>query len=132
MSKDENSKFENPLLKELDSLLNGLLAEASLEEDFTGKAGQSAILRLPGLGFKRLALIGLGQVTSSSPSTCYKGLGEAVASAAKSAQASSAAVVLSSSVDHSADLKLQTVTAIASGLYLTLFWSSQHPGVISN
>lgn len=130
MSKDENSKFENPLLKELDSQLNGLLAEASSEEDFTGKVGQSTILRLPGLGFKRLALIGLGQVTSSNPSACYKGLGEAVASAAKTAQASSAAVVLASS-DHSADLKLQTVTAIASGMYLTLLWPCLHPGFLS-
>lgn len=37
MGKDENLKFQNPILKKLDSHLGGLLAEASLEEDFTGK-----------------------------------------------------------------------------------------------
>ncbi|KAJ0934194.1 putative leucyl aminopeptidase [Helianthus annuus] len=53
MTKDENSKFQNVVLKTLDSQLNGLLSEVSTEEDFTGKAGQSTILRLSGLGTKR-------------------------------------------------------------------------------
>ncbi|CAN6197839.1 unnamed protein product [Urochloa humidicola] len=50
----------------LDSQLDGLLSEATAEEDFTGKAEQSVVLRLAGQDFKRLSLIGLGQ---SAPST---------------------------------------------------------------
>lgn len=113
MSKDDNMKFENSILKKLDNQLGGLLAEASVEEDFTGKAGQSTILRLPGLGSKRIGLIGLG---SKQPSLlAYRGLGEAVATAAKTAQASDIAVFLASSEGLSAELKLSTVSAIASG-----------------
>jgi leucyl aminopeptidase len=113
MSKDDNSKFENSILKKLDAQLGGLLAEASSEEDFTGKAGQSTVLRLPGLGSKRVGLIGLGQ--SASTTTAFRGLGEAVAAAAKAAQASDVAIVLASSEGFSAELKLNTATAIASG-----------------
>ncbi|KAI8572552.1 hypothetical protein RHMOL_Rhmol01G0208600 [Rhododendron molle] len=50
MVKDENLKFQNPILKKLDSHSSGLLAEASLEEDFNGKGGQSTVLRLSGIG----------------------------------------------------------------------------------
>jgi leucyl aminopeptidase len=113
MSKDNNSKFENSILKKLDSQLGGLLAEASSEEDFTGKVGQSTVLRLPGLGSKRVGLIGLGQ--SASTTAAFRGLGEAVAAAAKAAQASDVAIVLASSEGLSAELKLNTATAIASG-----------------
>ncbi|KAG5565290.1 hypothetical protein RHGRI_001249 [Rhododendron griersonianum] len=60
MVKDENLKFQNPILKKLDSHSSVLLAEASLEEDFNGKAGQSTVLRLSGIGSKRVGLIGLG------------------------------------------------------------------------
>ncbi|XP_068652404.1 leucine aminopeptidase 1-like [Aristolochia californica] len=118
MSKDEDSKFENPVLKKLDSQLNGLLIEASAEEDFTGKAGQSTILRLPGLGFKRLGLIGLGQCTTSTAFTAYKGIGEAIATAVKTAQASNAAIVLASSEGFSSDSKLNAAYVIASGTIL--------------
>ncbi|XP_010687715.2 leucine aminopeptidase 1 [Beta vulgaris subsp. vulgaris] len=118
MSKDDNMKFENSILKKLDNQLGGLLAEASVEEDFTGKAGQSTILRLPGLGSKRIGLIGLG---SKQPSLlAYRGLGEAVATAAKTAQASDIAVFLASSEGLSAELKLSTVSAIASGTILAM------------
>jgi leucyl aminopeptidase len=113
MSKDDNSKFENSILKKLDSQLGGLLAEASSEEDFTGKAGQSTVLRLPGLGSKRVGLIGLGQ--SASTTAAFRGLGEAVAAAAKAAQASDVAIVLASSEGLSTESKLNTATAIASG-----------------
>jgi len=113
MSKDDNSKFENSILKKLDAQLGGLLAEASSEEDFTGKAGQSTVLRLPGLGSKRVGLIGLGQ--SASTTTAFRGLGEAVAAAAKAAQASDVAIVLASSEGLSTESKLNTATAIASG-----------------
>ncbi|XP_024961025.1 leucine aminopeptidase 2, chloroplastic-like isoform X2 [Cynara cardunculus var. scolymus] len=61
MIKDENSKFQNAVLKMLDSQLNGLLSEVSTEEDFTGRAGQSTVLRLSGLGTKRVSLVGLGK-----------------------------------------------------------------------
>ena len=115
MAKDENSKFENSILKKLDSQLGGLLAEASSEEDFTGKAGQSTVLRLPGLGSKRVGLIGLGQ--SASTPAAFRGLGEAVAAAAKSTQASEVAIVLASSEGLSAESKLNSATAIASGTY---------------
>lgn len=113
MAKDENLKFENSILKKLDSQLGGLLAEASSEEDFTGKAGQSTVLRLPGLGSKRVGLIGLGQ--SASTTVAFRSLGEAVGAAAKAAQASDVAIVLASSEGLSSESKLTTATAIASG-----------------
>ncbi|XVE71141.1 hypothetical protein DITRI_Ditri10aG0126500 [Diplodiscus trichospermus] len=116
MAKDENSRFLNSILKKLDDLLGGLLAEASSEEDFTGKAGQSTVLRLPGLGSKRVGLIGLGQ--SASFPAAFRGLGEAVASTAKTAQACSVAVVLASSEGFSNELKLNAASAIASGTVL--------------
>ncbi|KAL7237525.1 hypothetical protein ACSBR2_003763 [Camellia fascicularis] len=119
MAKDENSKFQNSILKKLDSHLGGLLAEASLEEDFTGKAGQSTVLRLPGLGSKRIGLIGLGQCASTT--TAYSSLGEAVAGAAKAAQASNVAIALASSEGLSAVSKLSTVSAIASGTVLGIY-----------
>ncbi|XP_031382515.1 leucine aminopeptidase 1-like [Punica granatum] len=116
MAKDENSKFPNPILKKLDAHLSGLLAEASSEEDFTGKAGQSVVLRLPGLGSKRIGLIGLGKTASTA--SAFQGLGEAVAAAAKTANASDVAVVLADSTGLSAELKLATASAIASGTVL--------------
>ncbi|KAK8509309.1 hypothetical protein V6N13_062356 [Hibiscus sabdariffa] len=116
MTKDENSKFENSILKKIDGLLGGLLAEASSEEDFTGKSGQSTVLRLPGLGSKRVGLIGLGQPVSSP--AAFRGLGESVAAAAKTAQANSVAVVLASSEGLSNESKLGIASAIASGTVL--------------
>ncbi|XP_074281253.1 leucine aminopeptidase 1-like [Silene latifolia] len=114
MSKDKDMKFENAILNSLDSKLGGLLADASSEEDFTGKPGQSTILRLPGFGSKRIGLIGLGR---QSPSiAAYRGFGEAVAAAAKTAQASNVAVVLAALPES----KSTTVSAIASGTILGL------------
>lgn len=115
MSRDENSKFTNSILKKLDGQLGGLLSEASTEEDFTGKAGQSTVLRLRDLGFRRLGLIGLGQCMPSTATAAYRVLGEAVAAAAKAAQATNAAIVLASSEGFSTDSKLNTASAIASG-----------------
>ncbi|XP_072987614.1 leucine aminopeptidase 2, chloroplastic [Typha latifolia] len=120
MLKDSDSKFENPILKSLDEQLHGLLAEVSAEEDFTGKAGQTTVLRLPGLGFKRLGLIGLGQHTPTT-TAAYRGIGEAVAAVAKTAQASNAAVVLASSNGISEELKLNAASAIASGTVLGVY-----------
>ncbi|KAG2665054.1 hypothetical protein I3760_16G112000 [Carya illinoinensis] len=124
MVKDDNLKFENSILKKLDSQLGGLLADASLEEDFTGKAGQSTVLRLPGLGSKRVGLIGLGQ--SASTTAAFQGLGEAVAAAAKAARASDVAIVLASSEGLSAELKLGTASAIASGTVLGLYEDNRY------
>lgn len=120
MSKDSNSKFENLTLKRLDEKLGGLLAEASAEEDFTGKSGQSTVLRLPGLGFKRIGLVGLGQYSPSS-TTAYQGIGEAVAAVAKTAQASNVAIVFASANGVSQESKLNAASAIASGMFYITF-----------
>ncbi|KAL6539329.1 Leucine aminopeptidase 2, chloroplastic [Orobanche hederae] len=119
MAKDENLKFKNSILQKLDSHLGGLLSEASSEEDFSGKSGQSTVLRLPGLGSKRVGLIGLG--SSPSPAVTYRSLGEAVALAAKSSQADNVAITLASSEVVPADLKLITASAIATGAVLGTF-----------
>ncbi|KAK8513566.1 hypothetical protein V6N12_052744 [Hibiscus sabdariffa] len=116
MTKDENSKFQNSVLKKIDGLLGGLLAEVLSEENFTGKVGQSTVLRLSGLGSKRVGLIGLGK--SASTPAAFSGLGEAVAAAAKTAQANSVAVVLASSEGLSNESKLRTASSIASGTVL--------------
>ncbi|XP_022845244.1 leucine aminopeptidase 2, chloroplastic-like [Olea europaea var. sylvestris] len=116
MAKDENSKFKNSTLQNLDSHLGGSLSEASTEEDFTGKAGQSTILRLPGLGSKRVGLVGLG--SAANPTTAYRSLGEAVATAAKSSLASNVAITLASPKGLSAETKLSTASAIATGAVL--------------
>ncbi|XP_072952703.1 leucine aminopeptidase 1-like [Typha angustifolia] len=120
MSKDSDSKFENSTLKRLDEQLGGLLAETSAEEDFTGKAGQSTILRLPGFGFKRIGLVGLGQ-HSQSATTSYRGIGEAVAAVAKGSQASNVAILLASASDISEESKLSAASAIASGIVLGVY-----------
>ncbi|KAF3789869.1 Leucine aminopeptidase 2 [Nymphaea thermarum] len=123
MSKDEKGSFENATLRILDSKLGGLLAEASKEEDFTGKIGQATFLRLPGLPFRRLGLVGLGQSTSSSSSavSAYRGFGEAVATAAKTAQAVDAAVLLASYDGLSEEAKLRAASSILSGTVLGVY-----------
>ncbi|RRT85285.1 hypothetical protein B296_00002126 [Ensete ventricosum] len=115
MKKDSDSKFENIFLKRLDEKIGGLLAEAVTEEDFTGKSGQSTVLRLHGLCFKRLGLVGIG--SSSSTVTAYQRIGEAVAGVAKAAQANSVAVCLASSDGISEELKINAASAIASGSF---------------
>ncbi|XP_057751783.1 leucine aminopeptidase 1-like [Arachis stenosperma] len=124
LAKDGKSGFENPILKKIDSKLGGLLAEASSEEDFSGKAGQSTVLRITGLGSKRIGLIGLGQSTSTT--AAFKTFGEAVAAAAKSAQASNVAVVLASSEGLSKETKLSTAYAIATGTALGIFEDNRY------
>lgn len=122
MSKDSDSKFENSILNKLDDQLGGMLTEASSEEDFTGKSGQSIILRLPSMGFRRLGLIGLGQCsTSPSVTSAYRNLGEAIALATKASQSSKAAVVLASSDGFSLESKLNTAYSVASGMDCKLF-----------
>ena len=109
-TKDSASKFENPILNKLDARLSGLLALVSSEEDFSGKPGQSTVLRLPGLGSKRIGLIGLGK-SASSPAA-FQSLGEAVATVAKASQSSTVAVALAS---HDNESKLSSASALASG-----------------
>lgn len=116
MSKDENSKFRNPILKKLDLNLGGLLSEVTIEEDFAGKAGQSIVIRLSGLGFKRISLIGLGKGPTCSSTSAYHSLGESVASAAKVSQANNVAIALASSEGLNPASKLATASAIAKGL----------------
>lgn len=111
-------------MNKLDSQLGGILSEASAEEDFTGKAGQSVVLRLSGQGFKRVGLIGLGQNAPSTTSAC-RGIGESIASVAKSAQASSAAVLLASPGGIQQEFKLNAAAAIASGTVLGLHEDSR-------
>ena len=118
VAKDENSKFKNPILNKLDSRLGGLLSEASAEEDFTGKVGQSTVLRFSGLGTKRVSLIGLGK--SASNVAAFRSLGETVAVAAKASQASDVAISLASPDEHSSVSKPNIASAIASGTRLFL------------
>ncbi|CAA3014768.1 leucine aminopeptidase 2, chloroplastic-like [Olea europaea subsp. europaea] len=111
MAKDENLKFKNSILLKLDKQLGGLLSEASSEEDFTGKVGQSTVLRLPGLGSKRIGLIGLGSTPSEIVS--YRNLGETLGEAAKTSKSSKIAITLSSSEGLSAKSKIAIASAIA-------------------
>ncbi|KAL3643010.1 Leucine aminopeptidase 2, chloroplastic [Castilleja foliolosa] len=118
MAKDENLKFKNSTLQKLDLQLGGLLSEATSEEDFTGKAGQSTIFRIPGLGSKRVGLYGLG---AASTNVAYRNLGEAVAFAAKSAKANNVAITLASSEAIPAESKSTTASSIATGAILGTF-----------
>ncbi|KAJ6354607.1 hypothetical protein OIU77_005249 [Salix suchowensis] len=83
MTKDDSKRFENSLLKNLDTKLGGHLSEASSEEDFTGKPGQSMVLRVLGHGAKRIDFIGRGK----SAANAFRNFSEAIAAAAKNAQA---------------------------------------------
>jgi len=104
-------KLQNTVLRRLDGQLGGLLSAAAAEEDFTGKPGQSVVLRVQGQGFKRVALIGF----VAHNAACLQGLGESVASVAKAAKASSAAIVLASPSVIQGQFKLNAAAAIASG-----------------
>ena len=104
-------KFQNAVLRRLDGQLGGLLSAAAAEEDFTGKPGQSVVLRVQGQGFKRVALIGFVAHNAG----CLRGLGESVASVAKAAKASIAAIVLASPSVIQGQFKLNAAAAIASG-----------------
>ncbi|XP_050941274.1 leucine aminopeptidase 3, chloroplastic-like [Cucumis melo] len=111
--KDDNNNFTNPLLQKLDALLGGLLAEASSEEDFSGKSGQAIVLRVSGLSFKRVGLFALGQ--SASRAAAFVGLGEAIAAAAQASRAVSVAFSLAFSADLSDEWKPAIASSIAIG-----------------
>ncbi|KAL5725453.1 hypothetical protein ACHQM5_008595 [Ranunculus cassubicifolius] len=97
MAKDQDSKFENSIFL---------------------KVGQSTVLRFPGLASKMIGLFGIGQSASTA---AYRGLGEAVAAASKASQASGVAVALASSEGLTADSKVSTASAIASGTVLGVY-----------
>ncbi|GJW68238.1 leucine aminopeptidase 1-like protein [Tanacetum coccineum] len=118
MSKDDTSKFQNPILKKLDAQLGGLLSEVSSEEDFSGKAGQSSVIRVAGHGLKRVSLIGLGKGSTGSSTFAYRDLGESVATVAKTSQANNVAIALASSEGLTPESKLATASAIAKGTLL--------------
>ncbi|KAL2951736.1 hypothetical protein AAZX31_19G070300 [Glycine max] len=125
VARNVESRFENAILSALDSKLGGLLGQVSSEEDFSGKLGQSTVLRIAsGLGFKRVALLGLG--ASASTTSAFKSLGEAVAAAAKSAQAGHVAVALASPDALSTESKPKTASAIASGTLLGTFEDNRY------
>lgn len=70
-------------LSELDSKVSGLLQELIEENDFTGKAGSSAVIRIGRDGpMRKLAVIGLGDGEQLS----YEGLRRGSAAAAKLAK----------------------------------------------
>lgn len=109
--------FENGRLKELDDYVNGVLSEVAKEEDFSGKIGQATFARLPGFGFLRVGLIGLGKKNGGF-SKALKGFGETLAAAAKSAQATRVGVIVPSAQEFSTTLKLDSLSAIAAGVLL--------------
>ncbi|TKY73121.1 Leucine aminopeptidase 1 [Spatholobus suberectus] len=124
-ARNAESRFENAILSVLDSKLGGLLGQVSSEEDFTGKVGQSTVLRIAsGLGSKRIALLGLG--ASASTAAAFKSLGEAAAAAAKTAQAGHVAVALASPDGLSAESKLNNASAIATGTVLGTFEDNRY------
>ncbi|KAF0887972.1 hypothetical protein E2562_006894 [Oryza meyeriana var. granulata] len=126
-----SSMFTNATaLAKLDGQLGGLLSEASVEEDFAGKAGQSVALRLPTAGrhgLKRVYLIGVGKNDAPSSAVACRRIGESVAVAAKGAQARSAAVALSSSGwIQGEDFRMNAAAAVASGVVLGLHEDSRY------
>ncbi|XP_076911899.1 leucine aminopeptidase 1-like [Bidens hawaiensis] len=116
LTKDKTSKFQNPILNKIDSKHGGLLFQVSTEEDFTGKPGQSVVLRLSGNGPKRVGLFGLGKCATGSSMSAYRALGESVATSAKAYQANNVAIVVANSDDLSSVLKLTAASAIATGV----------------
>ncbi|KAF9662745.1 hypothetical protein SADUNF_Sadunf18G0086200 [Salix dunnii] len=124
MTKDDSKRFENSLLKNLDAKLGGHLSEASSEEDFTGKPGQSLVLRVSGHGAKRIGLIGLGK--SATNTYAFRNLGEAIAAAAKNAQANNVGIVLASTGNTSNESKLNIASAIASGTVLGTYEDNRY------
>ncbi|GJP44148.1 hypothetical protein CLOM_g3543 [Closterium sp. NIES-68] len=82
-------------LSSLDSTLSGALAELASDPEFRAKPGQvSQVLRVPGQPFKRIALLGLGKtdVLIKGESGSWQGVGSAIATAAKTNQASKVSV----------------------------------------
>nr|GEW78536.1 leucine aminopeptidase 1-like [Tanacetum cinerariifolium] len=126
MAKDGASKFQNSILKRLDSQFGDLFFQVCIEEDFTGKSGQSTVLRLSAPGPKRVSLFGLGKCTSGSSTSAYRCLGESVSSAAKAYQVNNVAVILTTSEGLTPELKLTTASAIATGILLGTYEDNRY------
>ncbi|CAD6250945.1 unnamed protein product [Miscanthus lutarioriparius] len=118
----DSKSFENAVLKKFDGQLGGLLRAAAAEEEFTGKPGQSVVLRVQGQRFKRVALVGFAARSAG----CLQGLGESVASLARAAQATSAAILLAAPAVIRQEFRLNTGAAIASGTVLGLYEDSRY------
>lgn len=118
----ESGNFQNGELAALDELVGGLLSQIATEEDFSGKTGQSTFHRIAGCAFKRVGLVGLGKLEKAdATSKVWRSLGESVATAAKTAQANSAAVTILEGEKLSETVKHAAVTAITSGAVLGSF-----------
>ncbi|KAG6556541.1 hypothetical protein Mapa_001480 [Marchantia paleacea] len=118
--KDITGVFEDSALKKLDDALGGIFGEIVVEEDFTGKAGQSSSARVSGHGFKRVGFVGLGKPKSASSKT-WKSLGESIATIAKPAQAKSVAVLIANLPELSSEAKVSAASAVSLGTILGLF-----------
>ncbi|BBN08546.1 leucyl aminopeptidase [Marchantia polymorpha subsp. ruderalis] len=118
--KDVNGIFEDSALKKLDDALGGIFGEIVVEEDFTGKAGQTSSARVSGHGFKRVGFVGLGKPKSASSKT-WKSLGESIATIAKPAQAKSVAVLIANPPELSSEAKVSAASTVSLGTILGLF-----------
>ncbi|KAH7298642.1 hypothetical protein KP509_25G052500 [Ceratopteris richardii] len=124
LDKDEETVFKNSNLRTINKIVNGTLASVILEEDFTGKAGQSVALRLVGLGFKRLVLVGCETSTVLS-SVKWKNFGESVATATKSAQPYTLGVTLADFGNLSDDQLQQRAHSLVTGIILGTYEDSR-------
>ncbi|KAL2629687.1 hypothetical protein R1flu_014373 [Riccia fluitans] len=118
--KDVNGIFETAALKKIDDALGGIFGEIVVDEDFSGKPGQSTSARVSERGFKRVGFVGLGKPKTVSSKT-WKSLGESIASIVKPAQAKTVAVVVANPPDLSSEAKKLAASAIASGTILGVF-----------
>jgi leucyl aminopeptidase len=111
------SEFENAVLRRLDVQLGGLLRAAAAEEEFAGRPGQSVVLRVRGQRFKRVALVGFAARDRDRDAGCLQvqGLGESVASVARAARATSAAILVADPAVVRPESRLNAAAAIASG-----------------
>jgi leucyl aminopeptidase len=109
------SEFENAVLRRLDGQLGGLLRAAAAEEEFAGRPGQSVVLRVRGQRFKRVALVGFAARDRDRDAGCLHGLGESVASVARAARATSAAILVADPAVVRPESRLNAAAAIASG-----------------
>ncbi|XP_049388031.1 leucine aminopeptidase, chloroplastic-like, partial [Solanum stenotomum] len=92
--------------------------------EFAAPDSGEVLLRVSGSALNghpggRITLVGLG--SSASSPTSYHSLGEAAAAAAKSAQARNIAVSLASTDGLSAESKINSAPAIATGVMLGIF-----------
>jgi len=109
-------KFKTPLIKELDSRLDGVITRATREGEFRGSNGQTLLLhtgkRLPA---QRLLLVGLGKTRKIDPERARQAAGKALEQV-KSSHASSFALDLGSFGGKGSEPAV--VQAVAEGVLL--------------